>query len=170
MCLCLRHVEADRRSRLSLAQAQPSPRHRQPAVDAAPPVVHSSPFSLSSSSPPPPPPPPPSPPLTPSSSVSFPSSTLLLREESCAPSQLDASVPVIVHKLGLYISGTLYNDCENQSVFLPHLMLDTGAGLTFMEEMLSWLGFCSDDLVSLSSVDIPRSVVADRRPIPFFRL
>ena len=45
------------------------------------------------------------------------SSTLLMWEESCAPSQLDASVPVIVHKLGLYVSGTLYTDCENQSAF-----------------------------------------------------
>ena len=38
-----------------------------------------------------------------------------------------------------------------------------------MEEMLSGLGLCSDDLVSLSSVGIPRLVVAEGRPIPFFR-
>ena len=112
--------EADRRSGLSNTQAQRSTRHGTATavhvtspltVDAAPPVVHSSPFSLSS-----PPPPPPSPPLTP---VPPWSSTLLMREESCAPSQLDASVPVIVHKLGLYVSGTLYTeaDCENQSAF-----------------------------------------------------
>ena len=64
--------EADRRSGLSNTQAQRSTRHGTATpvhvtspltVDAAPPVVHSSPFSLSS---PPPPPPPPSPPLTPS--------------------------------------------------------------------------------------------------------
>ena len=110
--------EADRRSGLSNSQAQRSTRHGTAlpvhvtsplTVDAAPPVVHSSPFSLSS-----PPPPPPSPPLTP---VHPWSSTLLMKEESCAPSQLDASVPVIVHKLGLYVSGTLYTDCENQSAF-----------------------------------------------------
>ena len=62
--------EADRRSGLSNTQAQRSTRHGTATpvhvtspltVDAAPPVVHSSPFSLSS-----PPPPPPSPPLTPS--------------------------------------------------------------------------------------------------------
>ena len=47
-------------------------------------------------------------------------------KESCAPSQLDASVPVIVHKFGLYVSGTLCTDCENQSVFLPHVMWDMG--------------------------------------------
>ena len=91
---------------ISNTQAQRSARHGTATpvhvtspltVDAAPPVVHSSPFSLSS----PPPPPPPSPPLTP---VPPWSSTLLMREESCAPSQLDANVPVIVHKLGLYAS------------------------------------------------------------------
>ena len=89
--------EADRRSGLSNTQAQRSTRHGTATpvhvtspltVDAAPPVVHSSPFSLSS-----PPPPPPSPPLTP---VPPWSSTLLMREELCAPSQLDASVPLIV--------------------------------------------------------------------------
>ena len=111
--------EADRRSGLSNTQAQRSTRHGTATpvhvtspltVDAAPPVVHSSPFSLSS----PPPPPPPSPPLIP---VPPWPSTLLMREESCAPSQLDASVLVIVPKLGLYVSGTLYTDCENQSAF-----------------------------------------------------
>ena len=46
-----------------------------------------------------------------------------------------------------------------------------GASLTFMEEkMSSMLGLCSDDLVSLSRVGIPRLFVADGRPIPFFRL
>ena len=89
--------EADRRSGLSNTQAQRSTRHGTATpvhvtspltVDAAPPVVHSSPFSLPS-----PPPPPPSPPLTP---VPPWSSTLLMREELCAPSQLDASVPLIV--------------------------------------------------------------------------
>ena len=74
--------EADRRSGLSNTQAQRSARHGTATpvhvtspltVDAAPPVVHSSPFSLSS----PPPPPPPSPPLTP---VPPWSSTLLMRE------------------------------------------------------------------------------------------
>ena len=50
-------------------------------------------------------------------------------------------------------------------------MFDTGASLTFMEEkMLSCFGLCSDALVSLSSVDIPRLVVADGRPMPVFRL
>ena len=93
-----------------------------------------------------------------------------MREELCAPSHLDASVPVIINRLGLHVSGTLYND-RDQSVFLPHVMLDTGASLTFMEEkMLSWLGLCSDALVSLSSVGIPRLVVADGRPMPVFRL
>ena len=71
--------EADRRSGLSNTQAQRSTRHGTATpvhvtspltVDAAPPVVHSSPFSLSS-------PPPPSPPLTP---VPRWSSTLLMRE------------------------------------------------------------------------------------------
>ena len=113
--------EADRRSGLSNTQEQHSTRHGTATpvhvtspltVDAAPPVVHSSPFSLSS--PPPPPPPHPSPPLTP---VPPWSSTLLMREELCAPSHLDASVPVIVNKFGLYVSGTLYTDCENQSAF-----------------------------------------------------
>ena len=56
------------------------------------------------------------------------SSTLLMREESCAPSQLDGSVPVIVHKLGLYVSGTLYYgaDCENQSAFFRMSCLTRG--------------------------------------------
>ena len=111
--------EADRRSGLSNTQTQRSTRHGTATpvhvtspftVDAAPPVVHSSSFSLSS----PPPPPPPSPPLTP---VPPWSSTLLMREESCVPSQLDASVPVIVHKLGLYVSGTLCTDCEESVCF-----------------------------------------------------
>ena len=126
--------EADRRSgRFGLpnTQAKRSTRHGTATpvhvtspltVDAAPPVVHSSPFFLSS----PPPPLPLSPSLPvlprPDPPVSFPSSTLLMREESCAPSQLDASVPVIVNKLGLYVSGTLCTDCENQSAFLPHVM------------------------------------------------
>ena len=94
-----------------------------------------------------------------------------MREESCAPSPLDASVPVIVHKLGLHVSVTFYNVCEDQSVFLPPVTLDTGASLTFMEEkMLPRLGFCSDDLVSLSGVGIPRLVVADGRPMQLFCL
>ena len=84
-----------------------------------------------------------------------------MREELCAPSHLDASVPAIVNRLGLHVSGTLYNDYD-QSVFLPHVMLDTGASLTYMEQkMLSTLGLCCDDLVPLSSVGIPRLVVAD---------
>ena len=96
---------------------------------------------------------------------------MLIKEELCALSQLDASMPVIVNKLGLHVSGTLYNDCENQSVFLPHVMLDARASLTFMEEkMLSGLGFCSDGLVSLSSVGIQHLVAVDGRPMPVFRL
>ena len=89
-----------------------------------------------------------------------------MREEICAPSQLHASLPVIVNRLGLHVSGTLYNDYD-QSVFLLHVLLDTGASLTFMEEkILSRLGLCCDDLVPLSSVGFPRLVVADWRPMP----
>ena len=36
--------------------------------------------------------------------------------------------------------------------------------------MLSRLGLCGDELVSLSSVGIQRLVVADGRPMPVFRL
>ena len=144
--------EADRRSGLSITQAQRSTRHGTATpvhvtspltVDAAPPVVHSSPFSLSS----PPPPPPPSPPLTP---VPPGSSTLLMREELYAPSQLDASVPVIVHARISFFSSACH--------------VRYGTSLTIMEEMLSRLGLCGDELVSLSSVGIQRlvSLMGDR--------
>ena len=70
----------------------------------------------------------------------------------------------------MQVSGTLY-DCENQSVSLPHVMLDTGTSLTIMEEkMLSRLGLCGDELVSLSSIGIQRLVVADGQSMPVFRL
>ena len=45
-----------------------------------------------------------------------------------------------------------------------------GTSLTIMEEMLSRLGLCGDELVSLSSVGIQCLVVADGRPMPVFRL
>ena len=63
------------------------------------------------------------------------------------------------------------HSCENQSFFSSACHVRYGTSLTFMEEkMLSCLGLCSDALVSLSSVGIPRLVVADGRPMPVFRL
>ena len=103
-------------------------------------------------------------------------SSSVVGEGSCAPSSLsdrsessefDAVLPVIVSKLGLYVSGTMSSD--SCSVDLPHVMLDTGASLTFMEEkFLDRLGISRSELVSLSSVGVPRLVVADvdGRPMP----
>ena len=101
-------------------------------------------------------------------------SSSVVGEGSCAPSSLsdrsessefDAVLPVIVSKLGLYVSGTMSSD--SCSVDLPHVMLDTGASLTFMEEKFLYrLGISRSELVSLSSVGVPRLVVADGRPMP----
>ena len=89
----------------------------------------------------------------------------------CAPSslpessELDAVLPVIVSKLCLYVSGSMSSD--SGSVDLLHVVLDTGASLTLMEEkFLDRLGITRDELVSLSTVGVPRLVVTDRRPMP----
>ena len=77
----------------------------------------------------------------------------VLVEKLCAPSslsessELDAVLPVIFSKLDLYVSCTLSSG--SGSVDIPHVMLDTGASLTFIEEtFLDRLGIGRDELQS----------------------